>query len=338
MTERTLAIVIIARNEAQHIARCIESGLPTAKLFPGTEILLVDSASTDDTVEIARQYPISIIQLRPHWPLTPGAGRYLGTRATSSQYILFLDGDTELDPDWIRGALGFLRDRPQVAGVGGRRDEIYVNEQGEPAGAVLHRYAVEEATAVRTLGGDGLYRREALEAAGTFNPFLSLYEEAELALRLRSKGYGLWRLPSPMVRHFSPPRDTLQEAIRRFRIGFYPRSGRTLHATYRNGLAWQFIREFLVNYLITAIYLSAGLMAGMAALFGHRRWLAAWLTSSVGVFGAYSIRKGSLYTAFSGLFARLLVTYGLVTGFVAGSREASDYPSDVVVVQHGRLE
>ena len=328
-----LSIVIITRNEAQNIGRCIESALAAAAWFPGTEIMLVDSASTDETIDIAHKYPISIIQLQPHWPLTPSAGRYLGTLATAGQYLLFLDGDTEVFPGWVLQSLTFLRQHPEVAGVGGTGDEVYADECGQSTGEVLHRYQVSKATAVNSLGGNGLYRRAALEKVGTFNPYLALYEEAELALRLRHAGYTLWRLPLPMAKHFSPPRGTFREAIRRFRSGYYPSSGRTLRVTFKNGLAGQFIREFLLNYAITGGYLLLGLASLVAALAGQRGWLTAWLAISVAVFAAYSVRKCSPGKAFNALVARLMVMYGLILGFVTAGKDAGQYPTDVIVVQ-----
>ena len=106
---KRLSIVIISRNEAKNIIRCIKSALKIASLYSNTEIMLVDSASTDETIDLARAYPISIVQLQPHWPLTPGAGRYLGTLMTSGQFILFLDGDTEILPNWPSEALALTR-------------------------------------------------------------------------------------------------------------------------------------------------------------------------------------------------------------------------------------
>jgi glycosyltransferase involved in cell wall biosynthesis len=328
-----LAVVIITRNEARRINLVLTAILKAVRDLPGTDIMLVDSASTDGTVDIARQFPISIIQLRPDWPLTPGAGRYLGTLATSSEYILFLDGDSQIYSDWLPPALEFLRERPDAAGVGGTRDEFYVDEQGQLTGEVLHRYHVPQATRVNTLGGDGLYRRAALDKAGTFHPYLALYEEAELALRLRRAGYTLWRLPLPMVQDLPPTRGTIQEALRRFRVGFYPRAGRTLRATYKNGLAGQFTREFLMNYVMTSSYLLAGLICLLATLAGRRGWLIAWLAISVATFVVYSTRKRSVSKAFGNLVARMMVIYGLIAGFITGGQDANQYPTGVKIIQ-----
>lgn len=332
-TPPLLSVVVIARNEARNVGRCVRSALAAVVPFPGTEIILVDSASTDGTIDIARQFPISIIQLQPHWPLTPGAGRYLGTRATSGEYVLFLDGDTELYSGWLPEALDFLRRHPEAGGVGGTGDEFYINEHGQLTGEVLHRYQVQQVTEVKTLGGDGLYRRLALDKVGTFHPYLALYEEAELALRLRRAGYTLWRLPLPMAKHFSLPRGTFREAVRRFRVGFYPRAGWTLRVAYKNGLAGQFICEFLMNYVITGGYLLLGLVA-LGTVLVDNKGLIVWLTCSAGILVAYAIRKRSLRKALNGLVARLMVLYGLAVGFFTGGRDADQYPVDVIVVQH----
>jgi len=331
--DNLLSVVIIARNEAQNIKRCIESVLAETFCFSGTGVVLVDSCSTDGTIDIVREFPVNIIQLQSHWPMTPGAGRYLGTLATSSQYILFLDGDTVLSPGWLSPALDFLCQHPKAAGVGGILDEFYVDEQSHLVGKVVHRYQGHTVHTVRTLGGNGLYRRVALDEVGTFHPYLAWREEAEVALRLRKAGYTLWRLPLPMAQHFSRPRGTLRETIRRFKVGYYPKSGRTLRAAYKQGLAGQFIREFLMSYVATGSYLLLGLVAFIVMLAGQCEWLIAWLIGSVAIFMVYSVRKRSLLQAFNKLLARLMIVYGLIVGFIAGGQDAGQYPTDVIILQ-----
>ena len=96
-----LAVVLITKNQAWNIERLIESVLRATAGVASSEVWLVDSASTDCTVELAKQYPVNILRLRPDLPLTPAAGRYVGYSYSQSQYVLFLDGDMELYPDWL---------------------------------------------------------------------------------------------------------------------------------------------------------------------------------------------------------------------------------------------
>jgi glycosyltransferase involved in cell wall biosynthesis len=328
-----LSIVIITRNEAENVARCIESATAVATFFVNTDIMLVDSASSDGTVDIASNYPISIVQLRPHWPLTPSAGRYLGTLYTKGQYILFIDGDCEVYTGWVTLALEFLQGHSEVAGADGIVEAVISDENEGPPGKTKQRIKASMAAEVKSLGGNSLYRRKALEKVGTFNPYLVSFEEAELALRLRHAGYKLWRFPTPIARHFSESQTTLQAHIQRFRIGFYPKSGWTLRATLRSGLAWKFIREFLLNYLMIACYLILGLALMIVALAGDFIWLLGWLLISALAFMAYSFYRHGPGEAFNALIGRLMLVYGLIIGFITAKKDYSPYPVDVVIVQ-----
>jgi glycosyltransferase involved in cell wall biosynthesis len=91
MTE--LSVVLISKNQEWNIARLVESVLKETDRLPAREIVLVDSASTDRTIEIAAQYPISVLRLCPKQRLTAAAGRYVGTKQTRGGLVLFLDGD-----------------------------------------------------------------------------------------------------------------------------------------------------------------------------------------------------------------------------------------------------
>ena len=119
-----LTVVIIGRNEEQFIAKSIRSSLAAAPLLPGVEVIFVDSASTDRSVEIATEFPIRILQLKPDWPLCVAAGRYTGFLHSRGEYILFLDGDAEAEADWLARAVAFMDENPEygaIAGVLGRR-------------------------------------------------------------------------------------------------------------------------------------------------------------------------------------------------------------------------
>ena len=62
MTE--LSVVLTTKNQAWNATRLIESVLEAISRLSSTEVTLVDSASADETVELARCYPVSILRLR----------------------------------------------------------------------------------------------------------------------------------------------------------------------------------------------------------------------------------------------------------------------------------
>ena len=94
MTDRrslTVSIVIKALNEERYIAAAIESALTAMKGIRG-EIILADSASTDRTIEIAKQYPIRIVQMTRAEDRSCGAGAQLGFQYSSGRYVWLVDG------------------------------------------------------------------------------------------------------------------------------------------------------------------------------------------------------------------------------------------------------
>src|SRR5262245_56897717 len=113
--EPLVAAVVISRNEERWLDTCLRSAVAAVAPFAGSEVVLVDSCSSDRTVERARRHPIRLIELRPDAPLSPALGRLVGQGATSSRYILFVDGDTEIDGSWVAAALEYLEAHPQVA-------------------------------------------------------------------------------------------------------------------------------------------------------------------------------------------------------------------------------
>lgn len=329
-----LSIVLITRNEERNVEKSVESALRAAALVPGTETVLVDSASVDATCSVAARYPITVVQLRPKWRLTPAAGRYIGTLQTSGEYILFLDGDMVLCADWLDVGIPFLQANPRAAAVSGELDEVYVGDRHEIVGIRRGRYATKAVAETRGLGGVGLYRRSALAEVGTFNPFVPLREEAELGLRLRQAGYKLYRTPVLIAIHYSPPRQTVRELVRRYRAGYYAGFGRALYYSTRNSLGWQFLREQGLDYLYTGGYLLLGIGSLLLAVLTSSSLAPlVWVALTMMLVSLYAVRKDSLREAVLGLAARVLTTTGGMAGMLSALGDPPSYPTDVLILK-----
>ncbi len=85
-----LSAVIITKNEARNIARCLES------LKIVDEIIVIDSQSTDRTVEIAENIGAKVYTLQ--WKGF-GAAKQEGVNRASGKWILSLDADEALTPE-----------------------------------------------------------------------------------------------------------------------------------------------------------------------------------------------------------------------------------------------
>jgi len=89
-------------------------------LFAQTEIIVIDSGSTDSSLEILKQFPIRLIQIRPD-EFNHGETRNIGVRAAKGKYVVMTVQDAlPVDQFWLQNLLdGFIGDN--IAGVCGQQ-------------------------------------------------------------------------------------------------------------------------------------------------------------------------------------------------------------------------
>jgi len=191
--------VAIGRNEGERLQRCLRS------LLSGSAVVVyVDSGSKDGSVAFAESVGAVVVQLDMSRPFTAARARNEGWRALlaahpQTQYLQFLDGDCELSPGWIETALEFLEAHPGVGVVCGRRRERF------PERSIYNRMCDQEWDTpigeALACGGDAVFRRSALEAAGGYRDSLIAGEEPELCVRIRAAGHKVVRLDAEMTLH-----------------------------------------------------------------------------------------------------------------------------------------
>ena len=174
-----VGIVVIGRNEGERLVRCL------ASLPPGLPPVYVDSGSTDGSPEAALAAGAEVVRLDMSRPFSAARARNEGFRRLEEiahvDAVQFLDGDTVLRPDWLDAARVCLREAPTVVAVAGRR-----RERAPEASWYNHLCDREWDTPIgeaEAVGGDALYRADALRASGGFDPNVIAGEEPELCLR-----------------------------------------------------------------------------------------------------------------------------------------------------------
>lgn len=192
-----VSVVVIGRNEGERLRRCLRSVAAMRRGDWEVEVVYVDSGSRDGSVGLAEGMGVRVIALAPERP-TAGTGRNAGWRAARGEYVLFLDGDTVLDPGFVGEALGEFADE-EVAVVWGHRREMFA--QASVYNRVLDLDWVYAPGLTEFCGGDALFRRRVLEATGGFDEGLIAGEEPELCQRILALGLDVLHVDLAMTGH-----------------------------------------------------------------------------------------------------------------------------------------
>jgi GT2 family glycosyltransferase len=193
----TLGIVVIGRNEAPHLADCLTA-------LPKVPAVYADSASTDDSIGVARSANVETVSLTAPPVLTAARGRNAGLArlleiAPQTDIVHMIDGDCVLDADWLPKAEAALRADPQLAAVFGQLRERH------PEASVYNRLCNREwhvpPGPAMACGGIALFRVAAIQSVGGYADDLVAGEEPDLCLRMRAKGWRIEALANSMGTH-----------------------------------------------------------------------------------------------------------------------------------------
>jgi rhamnosyltransferase len=107
VTWPAISVIVPVKNESSHLAACLEGIL--AQTVPVSEIIVIDSGSTDGTQDIARSISkVKLIEIRPE-QFNHGDTRNLGVSHATGEFVLFTVGDAKPASDvWIEHLLAGL--------------------------------------------------------------------------------------------------------------------------------------------------------------------------------------------------------------------------------------
>ena len=201
-TISAMVAVVIGRNEGKRLSLSLRSvqaaGLP---------LVYVDSGSADDSVAIARDLGVEVVELDPARPFSAARARNEGLadahrRWPSLEYVLFLDGDCILEQSFPGAAIATLRSNPDCAIVTGHLSEL------APNASVYHRLCAIEWRSpagkienFAALGGIMAARIISVSQVGGFNEQIIAGEDSELGLRITLGGHAVIKIDEPMAIH-----------------------------------------------------------------------------------------------------------------------------------------
>jgi glycosyltransferase involved in cell wall biosynthesis len=224
----TVGIVAIGRNEGDRLTRCLES----VKAWC-SRLVYVDSGSTDGSLSVAAERAAAVVNLDMTQPFTAARARNAGFERLIQlfpdlDHVFFVDGDCEVDANWLDIARHFLDSHADVAVVAGCRRERYPEKS---VYNLLIDMEWREAPFgdVKMCGGDAMMRVDALRQVQGYRADLICGEEPELCVRLRQRGWRIWRLDEPMTLHDAAMYRFGQWWARQVRAGYGFAEGASIH-------------------------------------------------------------------------------------------------------------
>ena len=197
-------VVIPNLNGAGWLKDSIES--IWAQTMQDFELIVVDNASTDESLEIARSYVG-----RPNYTLIENDRNTgfsyavnQGIRAAKGEFVALFNNDAFAEPDWLEQLIAAAQQDERIFAVSSLMIRHYERELADDAGdyVTLLGFACKRGDGMKAsrytkpcrvfsaCGGAALYRKSILDKIGLFDEhFFAYYEDVDISWRGNSLGY-----------------------------------------------------------------------------------------------------------------------------------------------------
>lgn len=193
------SVVIRAYNEEKHLGRLLE-GI-RHQTVDDVEVILVDSGSTDATMDIAESYGARIVQIPPE-EFTFGRSLNFGIREASHEYLIIASAHVyPIYPDWLASLLHPLLDEKVALSYGKQRgpasakySEKQIFHQWYPENSTLRQetaFCNNANAAIRK----GLWRKH------PYDETLTGLEDLEWATWAKDQGYAIAYIAEAEIVH-----------------------------------------------------------------------------------------------------------------------------------------
>ncbi len=259
-------VVVCARNNRSIIGDTLSAiGRQTIGQVACT---LVDGVSTDGTPALVRERFPWVDVIVKERDSGPAASRNIGMRACASPYIVFVDSDVRLAPDWIDRQVAFLQCRQNAAMACGKLVYASAPETLHAAYGAMNRIGVawnggigrraSEFNAPRRclwlVTAAVIVRRSIFDRLGGFDErMFAYYEDTDLGWRANLFGYHAYFNPEAVALHEAHATLGQRSAVTRERYLVYRNRMRTLLVNYEAVNALRYLGAYVLLALVDAM-------------------------------------------------------------------------------------
>lgn len=209
MNKNNVSIIVSAKNESEHILKCLNSIL--SQTYPTNlyEILVIDNGSSDNTVELVRSIPKDVnITIYVHTGSTISSVRNYGASLASGNVLGFIDGDCTAPSQWLSTGLELLTSDPRIGCVGfaGAEPDGTATWVEKTWSSINRRTRFEGTHKVQWLSSFNLLMwRKVFDAVNGFNESLVTCEDVDIGYRI-SETHDLIMSDKIKVSHHGEPK------------------------------------------------------------------------------------------------------------------------------------
>ncbi|MCX6743569.1 MAG: NAD-dependent epimerase/dehydratase family protein, partial [Candidatus Parcubacteria bacterium] len=214
-----IAIIIVNYNGREYINDCLGSLLVLDYPKEDSKIFFVDNASADDSVNFVSHNfsQVEIIVNKENLGFAEGNNVAIRKAlAENFDYLMLINQDTISEPDFLKKLVAAAESGKQIAAVQPRIMLYPEKDKVNSLGNSIHylgfgfssggyqKFAgnLEPKEIAYASGAAVLFKKEALEKVGLFDPdFFMYHEDLDLGWRLRMAGYKILVVPSAVIFH-----------------------------------------------------------------------------------------------------------------------------------------
>lgn len=209
------------------------------------EVILVDNGSTDGSCAfVASQYSwVHIIELSENFGFSRAVNE--GIRAARAPYVLLLNNDTEVEPDFLKEMVEGIQRHKKAFSCQAKMIQFHDRDKMDDGGnyycalgwafaegkGKAAEYYDKEKKIFSSCAGAAIYRKKIFEKIGYFDDEHFAYlEDLDVGYRARIYGYENWYIPGAVVYHVGS--GTSGSRYNQFKIRYSSRNN--IYMIYKN--------------------------------------------------------------------------------------------------------
>jgi GT2 family glycosyltransferase len=210
-----VTVVVPNWNGERFLRLCL--GSLRDQSFRGFETIVVDNGSVDGSIALVEEHfpEVNVVPLGENRGIASAFNA--GIEASSTEYVVLLNNDTEQDPGWLEALVRTAEDHPEAGLFASKLVDFHDRTILDGAGDAMrlsglpYRLGHGERDTGRfdrpghvfgACAAAALYRKDMFDEVGLFDEdFVSYCEDGDLSFRAQLAGYRCFYVPGAVVYH-----------------------------------------------------------------------------------------------------------------------------------------